>query len=190
MASTLEDETKDIATRDATSQRAPDRVDNVALAVASGIEEDVHCRSKTMVSSICDNVDIGWQINLEGIDTVAVKLAAVLVLLVQLVESVGVSFLDSIAVTIGVFSLNLHRECLVGTEFLRVAAIAGEHDVERALARDVFAEVIKSLVELIPQQLSRIVLLGVALLVVALAAAVGVPKGPNPLFGTVATMKF
>mgnify|MGYP005987655643 CR=1 FL=1 len=142
-----------------------------------------------MVSSICDNVDVGWKIDLEGIYAVAVKLAAVLVLLVQLLEGVGVSLLDSITVAVGVFGLDIHRECLVGAKALRVAAIAREHNVEGSLARDVFAEIIKSLVELIPQQLSRIVLFGVALLVVTLAAAIRVPEGSNPLLGTVTAMK-
>ena len=189
VASAFENEAKDVSTGNAAPQRTPDGVDNIASAVTSSVKEDVHGGSESMITSISDNVHVSWKVDLERIDAVTVKLATILLFLVELMEGVGISFLDSVTVAIGVFSLNLHLKSLVGAEALGVTAIAREHDVERAFTRDVFAEFVESLVELVPEQLSGVIFAGVALLVVALAAAIRVPEGPNPLLGTVAAMR-
>lgn len=185
-ASTLENGTKDGTTRDRATNGTPHVVDNIAGAVTASIKHDVHGGAQAVVARVTDNVDVCGDLDLDLVDAVGGEEAAVSALLVELLNGVHVRLLDAVAVAVRVLGLDFQLVRRVGAGGFRVAPVAGELDVEAALAGDVLAEILKGLVELVPEELHGIVLLGVTLFVVALAAVVGVPERPDPVLGAVA----
>lgn len=191
MASALEDETKDVATGNRAAQSTPDIVDYVASALTSGVQEDVHERTQSMVACVANNVNIGGHIDDNSVDSRGIVAVAAVISLVELLDDIVERLPDAVAVTEGVLSLDAHVIGFVGTQRLGRASTAREHDGKGALAGDVFAELIEGLVELIEEELAGIFLGAVALLVVALTALPRlVVEGTAPLLGAVASGRY
>lgn len=166
---TLEDETKDVATRNGTSQSAPNVVDDITSALTSGVQEDVHEGSQPMVTSVANNVNVSGHIDHNSVDSRCIIAIAAVIGLVELLNDVVERLSDAIAVAEGVLGLDAHVVGLVRSEGFGRASTAWEHDGERALTGDVLAEFIESLVELVEEELAGIFFSAVALLVVAFA---------------------
>lgn len=170
VASTLKNQAKDVATGNRATERTPDGVDDIASAITSSVELDVHERAQTAVTVVANNVDIGRNLDNGRVDTRGIVALAAVLDLVELLDDVVVSLPDAVTVAVGVLGFNDQVVGLVGTQLLGRAAVSRELDGVGAFARDVLAQLVKCLVELVKQQLARVVLRAVALLVVTLAA--------------------
>ena len=187
MASALEDETKDVATRDRTSQSTPDVVDDIASALTSSVQEDVHERTQSVVARVSNNVNISRHVDNHGVDSRGIVAVAAIISLVELLDDIVERLSDAVTVAESVLGLDAHVIGLVRAQGLGRAPTAGEHDGEGTLAGDVLAELIEGLVELIEEELAGVFLGAVALLVVAFTAFAGlVVEGATPLLSAVA----
>lgn len=187
MTSALEDETKDVATRNRTPQRTPDVVDDIASALTSSVQEDVHERAQSVISCVANNVNIGRHIDDNSVDSGGIIAVAAVIGLVELLNDIVERLSDAVAVAESILGLDAHVVGFVGTQGLGRAPTAGEHDGKGALAGDVLAKLIEGLVKLIEEELAGVFLGAVALLVVALTAIAGlVVEGAAPLLSTVA----
>lgn len=188
MTSALENETEDVATRNRTSQSTPDVVDDIASALTSSVQEDVHERTQSVVARVSNNVNISRHVDNHGVDSRGIVAVAAIISLVELLDDIVERLSDAVTVAEGVLGLDAHVISLVRAKGLGRAPTAGEHDGEGTLAGDILAELIEGLVELIEEELAGVFFSAVALLVVAFTAFAGlVVEGATPLLSAVAS---